>query len=81
MSIKVTKSIGLLYKLNRFLPENFLKKLYTSLIYRYLSYGIDAWHGICQNYTSKIFILQKKGLCAINYPAYNCRVPQHASTI
>ena len=39
MSMKVTKSIGLLYKLNRFLPETILKALYTSFIDAYLSYG------------------------------------------
>ena len=48
MSMKVAKSIGLLYKLNRFLPETILKTLYTSLIHPYLSYGIDyrglAWY-------------------------------------
>ena len=38
MSMKVEKSIGLLYKLNRFLPETILKTLYTSLIHPYLSY-------------------------------------------
>ena len=43
MSMKVAKSIGLLYKLNRFLPQTILKTLYTSLIHPYLSYGIEAW--------------------------------------
>ena len=42
MSMKVSKSIGLLYKLNRLLPETILKTLYTSLIHPYLSYGIEA---------------------------------------
>ena len=45
MSMKVAKSIGLLHKPNRFLPETILKTLYTSLIHPYLSYGIEAWHG------------------------------------
>ena len=58
MSMKVAKSVGLLYKLNRFLPETILKTLYTSLIHPYLSYGIEAWHGTYQNNTSKIFVLQ-----------------------
>ena len=40
MSIKVAKPIGLLYKLNRFLPETILNALYTSLIHPYLSCGI-----------------------------------------
>ena len=71
MSIKVAKSIGLLYKLNRFLPETILKALYTKLIHPYLSYGIEAWHRTYQNNTSKIFVLQKKAIRAINNLAYN----------
>ena len=60
MSMKVAKSIGLLYKLNRFLPETILKTLYTSLTHPYLSYSIEAWHGTYQNNTSKIFVLHAK---------------------
>ena len=40
--MKVAKSIELLYKLNRFLPETIIKTLYTSLIYPYVSYGVEA---------------------------------------
>ena len=76
MSIKSVKSIGLLYKLNHFHPETNLKTLYTSHIHPYLSYGIEAWHGIYQNYTSKIFVLQKKAICAINNLAYK----EHTNT-
>ena len=76
MSMKVAKSIGLFYKLNRFLPETILKTLYTSLIHPYLSYGIEAWHGTYQNNTSKIFVLQKKAIRAINNIVYN----EHTNT-
>ena len=71
MFMNVAKSIGLLYKLNRFLPETMAKTLYTSLIHPYLSYGIEAWHGTYQNNTSKIFVIQKKAIRAINNLAYN----------
>ena len=40
--MKVAKSFGLSYKLNRFFPETILKTLYTSLIHPCLSYGIAA---------------------------------------
>ena len=69
--MKVAKSIGLLYKLNRFLPVTILKTLYTLLIHPLLLYGIEAWHGTYQNYTSKIFVLQKKVKHAINNLACN----------
>ena len=71
MSMKVAKSIGLLFKLNRLTPETILKTLHTSLIHPYLLYGIEAWHGTCKNNTSKIFVLQKKAIRAINNLAYN----------
>ena len=45
--------------------------MHTSLIHPYLSYGIEAWHGTYQNNTSKIFVLQKKAIRAINNLAYN----------
>ena len=57
MFMKVAKSIGLLYKLNHFLPETILRTLHSSLTHPYLSYGIEAWHGIYQNNTSKVFVL------------------------
>ena len=72
MSMKVAKSIGLLYyKLNRFLPEAILKTLYTSLIHPYSIDGIEALHETYQNNTSKIFVLQKKAMREINNLAYN----------
>ena len=80
MSMKVAKSIGLLYKLKKYIT------LYTSLIHPYLSYGIDGvsiQHVICQNNTSKIFVLQKKAMHihAINNLAYNEHTvaPSHIS--
>ena len=71
MSMNVAKSIGLLYKLNRFISETILKTLYISLIHPYISYGIEDWHGTYQNNTSKIFIAKKKAIRAINNLAYN----------
>ena len=60
ISTKVAKSIGLLYKLNRYLPETIHKMLYTSLIRPYLSYGVEASHGTCNNIPPKSSIYRKK---------------------
>ena len=56
--------------INPVLPETILKTLYTSLIHPCLSYGVEAWHGTYQNYFSKIFVLLKKAIRAINNLAY-----------
>ena len=41
---------------------------------------IDAWHRTYQNYTYKIFVLQKKAIRAINNLAYN-EIPTHTSNV
>ena len=71
ISKKMSKSLGLLFKLNKFLPNSILKILYTTLIQPYLSYGIEAWYGTTKNHTNKIFIIQKKAIRAINNLQYN----------
>ena len=71
ISIKIAKSVGLLFKLNKFLPPNILKLIYTALIHPYLTYGIEAWYGTFKNNTNKIFVLQKKAVRAINNLEYN----------
>ena len=45
-AMKVAKSIGFLYKLQRFIPETILKTSFTSLIHPYLSNGVEAWQHI-----------------------------------
>ena len=81
MSMIVAESIGLLYKLNLSFMKLFLKRYI--LIHPYLSYGIEAWHGINQNNTSKIFVLQNKATRAINNLAYNdtMNIPTHTSNL
>ena len=71
ISLKISRSLGLLYKLNKFFPQNILKIIYSTLVHPYLTYGIEAWHGTFKNYTNKIFILQKKAIRAINNLEFN----------
>ena len=40
---KLSKSVGILYKLKYFLPETVLKLLYFSFVHPYLVYAIEAW--------------------------------------
>ena len=59
-AIKISKSLGLLFKLNKFLPSNILKIIYSALIHPYIIYGLEAWYGTFKNNTNKILTLQKK---------------------
>ena len=71
ISSKLSKSVGILYKLSNFLPQSVLKTLYFTLFQPFISYGIEAWYGTDKNNTNKIFILQKKAIRAINKLHFN----------
>ena len=62
---KISKSIGVLYKLNKFLPISILSKLYSTLVFPYFLYCIEAWHSAYENVTKPLVILQKKSIRAI----------------
>jgi len=68
---KNSKSVGLLYRLNTFLPSDTLKTLYHTLVVPHISYGIEAWYGAPQCARSRVFVLQKKAIQAIHSLPYN----------
>ena len=57
---KLSKTIGIFYKLRYNAPKHVLVSLYYSLIYPYLIYGNLIWGNTYQTYINKIFLLQKK---------------------
>ena len=71
ISNKCSKFVGILFRLNSFLPVQILKTLYSSMILPYLNYGIEAWFGANMTERNKIFILQKKSIRAIHRLPYN----------
>ena len=62
---KISKSIGILFKLNKYLPNYILQKLYYTLVYPYYVYGIEAWYSTYTNTTKPLVILQKKTIRSI----------------
>ena len=56
VKIKISKVIGILYRLKNIFPKETLKTLYTSLIASYLNYGLLLW-GV---ESDKVEIMQKK---------------------
>lgn len=67
VSNKLSRSIGTLNKLKRFLPENTLILLYNSLILPHLQYAILCWG----SKTSRMFKLQKRAVRIISNSKYN----------
>ena len=55
---KMTKNIGILFKLRHYVPISTLKQLYYTLIYPYLTYGLMSWGTTYQNKLNKIKVSQ-----------------------
>ena len=66
-SNKVSRSLGTLNKLKRFLPKNILLLLYNSLVLPHLQYAILCWG----SKTSRLFKLQKRAMRIITCSKYN----------
>ena len=67
VSLKISKSVGLLAKLRHFVPQQILLKIYQSLIYPYIIYGLAAWGQAAKTHLNKILLLQKRALRIINF--------------
>ena len=59
---KVSRFVGILSKLNYFLPQNALLKLSYALILAHLNYGILAWGNTYHSYLLKLMRLENKAI-------------------
>ena len=78
---KISKIVGLLFRLNNIVPREALCQLYTSLITPHILYGIEIWHGILKINDDRIFKLQKKAIRACNRLDYNAHTNDHFKTM
>ena len=65
---KLSKQIGILYKLRPYVPQATIQKLYYSLVYPYLIYCNLVWGGTHELHLNPLRLLQKKIV-----RIYNCR--------
>ena len=63
---KISRGVGILYKLKNVLPSSALLCVYYSLIHSHLSYGIIIWGSTFKTYLSKLKVLQNKAMRAIS---------------
>ena len=68
---KISRVVGLLFRLNNILPVETLVTLYSALLVPHILYGIEIWHGALRGNHDRIFKLQKKAIRAINSLGYN----------
>ena len=57
---KISRAIGVMYRVRPFVTKNIMMNLYYSLIYPHLLYAIQIWGSTFENYINKIVVLQKK---------------------
>ena len=62
ITLKISKTVGLIAKLRHFVPTDILLSIYRSLILPYLTYGLVIWGQTCKSYLKKILVLQKQVL-------------------
>ena len=62
VSNKISKSIGILYKLSNYLSKNTLVSIYYSLVYPYLYYCNIVWGNTFANHLYHIVKLQKRAV-------------------
>ena len=60
LSKKLSRTIGIFYKIRHFVPCEILKTLYYSLFYSFVSYGIAVWGFTYKSHIQKLSLLQKK---------------------
>ena len=59
ISKKISRGVGILSKLRKFMDTDLLKTIYYCLVYSHVSYGIHAWGSACKTECEKINVLLK----------------------
>ena len=77
ISSKISKTVGIIYKLSSFIDSSVLIALYKSLMCPYLVYAIEVWCSTYKSIPEKLFILQKKACRAIYKLPFNSHTTQY----
>ena len=67
LSKKLSRTVGLLYKIRHYTPLETLKLLYFGIFYPFLSYGVQVWGLTYPTLLNAVFILQKKAIKAMTF--------------
>ena len=67
ISSKISKTIGIISKIRHFVPRHIVIKIYQSLIYPYISYGVCAWGQSVETNLKKLLVLQKQAIRLIHF--------------
>ena len=67
LSKKLSRAVGMLYKIRHYCPKSVLRSLYFSIFNSHLSYGLVVWGNAKNTVMSKIKSLQKRALRCIEF--------------
>ena len=73
---KLSRNVGILFKLNKDLPTSALITLYYALVHPFLFYGISVWRSTNKTFFTKLRSLQNKALKAIGHLGWHVS-PKH----
>ena len=71
ISKKISRDIGVMFKIIPFVNTAILKNLYYALIYSHLVYAIQIWGSACDTHLMRIMVLQKRALGLMVYEDFN----------
>ena len=80
ISLKISKTIGILARLRHFVPTETLLMIYRSFIMPYLSYGICVWGRAPKSYISKLLVLHLWGRGGLMVSALDSRASAPGSS-
>ena len=67
LSKKISRSIGLLYKIRPFVNKHIMKMLYYSLVFSHLTYAIEIWGSADKTHLNRLLILQKRAVRLLSH--------------
>ena len=62
ISLKISKSIGILFKAKNLVPFSCMKMLYFSFVYSHLQYCLAIWGGTYPSHMNPLIVLQKRAI-------------------
>jgi len=77
ISKKISRNLGIIYRIRDFVPEFVLRALYYSLINPYILYALEVWFNAPDYLSDRIKILQKKAIRIVNNLEYNEHTTEH----
>ena len=67
IKIKISKSIGIIYKTRNYVNRHTLRNLYYTCVYPYLIYCVEVWGNTCDSYLEPLILKQKQCIRTITF--------------